>query len=281
MATAVTQPQEPEVKQNEPEKDPETGKFIYTYQPRDAEGQFIGKPYRFLYTDHQDLIRQLTDAKANGDRFIHEVKTGKRKLHGEPAQPVPEFKPAPEDADEAERKRREDFRKTAEKEFGAPVETVRETFKKATTLSEKMTAYLWAMNKQAEGYYPCPENAKTISDWLAEKNLAYSPANYDLAFEELKDKLVQAPREQAPADSTQQQPPPTRTEEVKPRSTGIMPGQFAGTRQPTRTDKQALSMERFRQIDKMSRDQWKRLQRENPKEAETFLAMKFPAQPQQ
>ncbi len=60
-----------------------------------------------------------------------------------------------------------------------------------------------------------------------------------------------------------------------------MPGQFAGTRQPTRTDKQALSMERFRQIDKMSRDQWKRLQWENPKEAETFLAMKFPAQPQQ
>ena len=281
MATAVTQPQEPEVKPNEPEKDPETGKFIYTYQPRDAEGQFIGKPYRFLYTDHQDLIRQLTDAKANGDRYIHEVKTGKRKLQGEPAQPVPEFKPAPEDADEAERKRREEFRVTAEKEFGAPVETVRETFKKATVLSDKMTAYLWAMNKQAEGYYPCQENAKTISDWLAEKNLAYSPANYDLAFEELKDKLVQAPREQAPADSTQQQPPPTRTEEVKPRSTGVIPGQFAGTRQPNRTERQPLSAERFRQIDKMGRDAWLKLRRTNPAEAEAFQAMKYGAQPQQ
>jgi hypothetical protein len=277
MATQVTQPVEPEVKNNQPEIDPESGKFIYTYQPRDSEGQFIGKPYKFLYTDHQDLVRQLTDAKENGDRFIYEVKSGKRKLQGEPAVPRPEFTPAPESTEEVDRKRREEFRKTAKEEFGADPEDVRQALKKATLLEEGITAYHWALNKQADGYYPCPENGKKIAAWLKEKNLANTPANYDLAFEELKDTLVQAPKEQEPADSTQQ--PPTRAE-VRPQSTGIIPGQFAGTRQPNRMEKRPLAVERFRQIDRMSRDQWNRLLRDNRKEAEAYLAMKNPAQPQ-
>jgi len=278
MATQVTQPVEPEVKTNEPEVDEATGKFIYSYHPRDKEGQFIGKPYRFLYTDHQDLIQQITEAKENGDRFIHEVKSGKRQLVGEAAVPRPEFKPAPESPEEADKKRREDFRKTSQEEYGADPETVRDTLKKAAKLEEGITAYHWALNKQADGYYPCAENGKKIATWLTEQKLAMTPANYDLAFEELRDSLVQEPKEQ-PADSTQQ-PPPTRTE-VRPQSTGIIPGQFAGTRQPGRQERQPLTTERFRQIDKLSRDLWKRLERENPNEAKAFLAMKFPAQPQQ
>ena len=77
-----------EVKTNQPEVDEATGKFIYMYQPRDSEGQFIGKPYKYLYTDNADLIRQITEGKEQGDRFIHEVKTGKRKLQGEAAAPA-------------------------------------------------------------------------------------------------------------------------------------------------------------------------------------------------
>lgn len=272
MSTTVTQPVEPEV-------DQETGKFIYNYQPRDSEGQFIGKPYKYLYTDNQDLVRQITEGKEQGDRYIHEVKTGKRQVHGEPAVPRPEFKAAPESVEDADKKRREEFRKTAQEEFGADPETVRNTLKKASQLEEGITAYHWALNKQADGYYPCSENGKKIGAWLSEKKLANTPANYDLAFEELRDSLVQAPKEQPPADSTQQQQP-TRVE-VKPQSTGIIPGQFAGTRQPGRTEKQPLTRERFRQIDKLSRDQWNRLQRDNPNESKAFLAMKYPAQPQQ
>jgi hypothetical protein len=279
----ATQPQVTEApKNNEPERgvDPKDGqeKFIFSYQPRDKEGQFIGKPYKYFYTDHADLSRQLAEGKENGDRFIYEVKTGKRKIEGEPAA-APVYQPAPESKEEAERKRREEFRKTAEQEFGAPVEIVRKDLEQSRKLKEGWEAYNWSLNKQAEGYYPCAENSKKITGWLKEKNYAFTPANYDLAFEELKDTLVQAPKEQpvAPADSTQQ--PPTRAE-VKPQSTGIIPGQFAGTRQPNSTERQPLTRERFREINKMGRDAWKKFERTNPKEAEAYLKMKY-AQPQQ
>ncbi len=271
---------QPTITDNQPEVDKGTGKFVYTYQPRDSEGQFIGKPYRFLYTDHQDLIKQITDAKENGDRFIHEVKSGKRKLVGEPAAPQPTYQPAPESTEDAEKKRREEFRKTAEQELGAPIEQVRADMKRARQLEEGLAAYNWALNKQAEGYYPCAENSKKISDWVKEKKLAFTPANYDLAFEELRDSLAQAPKEEPapPADSTQQ--PSTRTE-TRPQSTGIIPGQFAGTRQPNRTEKQSLSAERFRQINRMSRDEFNRLKKTNKTEYDAFVLMKMPAQPQQ
>jgi hypothetical protein len=284
MGTTVTQPNEPEVvKNNEPEVDPETGKFVYVYQPRDAEGQFIGRPYRFLYTDHQDLVSQLASAKESGDRYIHEVKTGKRQVVGEAAKPQPEFKPAPESTEDADRKRREDFRKTTQEEFGADPETVRTTLRKATALEEGVTAYHWALNKQAHGYYPCPENGKSIIKWLDEKKLAHIPANYDLAFEELRDSLVKEPQEQTPAPpaDSPQQPTATRAE-AKPHSTGIMPGQFAGTRQPTRQDKQPLTADRFRQINKMSYSAFTALKRSNPDEYWAFVKMKeAKAQPQQ
>lgn len=271
-----------EQKTNQPERgvDPKDGieKFVYRYQPRDSEGQFLGKEYKYFYTDQQDLVRQITEGKEQGDRFIHEVKSGKRKLAGEPEVQRPTFQP--EAPKPEEQKPRDDWRRTAEQELGAPLESVRETLKRATRLEEGFAAYNWALNKQAEGYYPCNENSQKIAAWLKEKKYAFTPANYDLAFEELRDSLVQAPKEQAPsADSTQQQPP-TRTEETKPRSTGIMPGQFAGTRQPNGTERPPLTKERFREINKMSRDQWKKFERTNPKEAEAYLKMKF-AQPQQ
>ena len=284
MATQVTQPVEPEVKENQPEVDPETGKFIYTYQPRDSEGQFIGKPYRFFYTDHQDLVRQITEAKENADRFIHEVKSGKRKLQGEPATPVPTYQPAPESTEEDERKRREEFRKTVEQEFGAPVDQVRSDMERARKLEEFLICNTWAMNNP--DYYACAKNAFAIDKWLKDQKppLKVNAENLNLAFEELRDSLVQAPKEpipEAPADSTQQQPP-TRTE-VRPQSTGIIPGQFAGTRQPNRTDKSPMSVDRFRQIDRMSYPVFQMLKRDNPTEYWNFVRMKetSKAQPQQ
>lgn len=271
-----------ETKTNQPERgiDPKDGveKFIYSYQPRDAEGQFIGKPYKYFYADHADLARQLAEGKEHGDRFIHEVKTGKRKLAGDPEVQKPTFQP--EAPKPEEQKPREDWRRTAEQELGAPLESVRETLKRATRLEEGFAAYNWALNKQAEGYYPCNENSQKIAAWLKEKKYAFTPANYDLAFEELRDSLVKEPKEPVPpADSTQQQPP-TRTD-ARPQSTGIIPGQFAGTRPSNGTEKQPLTRERFRQIEKMTRDQWKKLEKANPTEAKAYLAMKYPAQPQQ
>ena len=280
MATQVTQPVEPEVKENQPEVDQESGKFIYSYQPRDSEGQFIGKPYRFLYTDHQDLIRQITEAKENGDRFIHEVKSGKRKLMGEPELPKPTFQPEPPKEEEA--KPREDWRRAAEQELGAPLESVRDTLKRATQFDEYLIANTWALGNEANGYYICAENAKKMGKYLTDNKLPVSSGNLDLAFEAIKDELLARPQEPAaPADSTQQQPP-TRTE-VRPQSTGIIPGQFAGTRQPNRTDKSPMSVDRFRQIDRMSYPVFQKLKRDNPTEYWNFVRMKetSKAQPQQ
>lgn len=278
MAEQATQPVEPEV-------DAESGKFVYHYQPRNKEGEFIGKPYRFLYTDQMDLVRQLTEAKEHGDRFIYEVKSGKRQLKGDPATPAPSYQPAPESEEEAEKRRREEFRKTAEQEFGAPLDDVRANLKKARALDEYFIANTWAQQNEANGYYICPDNAKTMMKYLADNNLALTTKNLDLALEELKDTLVQKPQEQAKsADSTQQQPEATNgTPPVaKPRSTGIMPGQFGGSRTLSPTDKQPLTKERFRQIERMGRDEWKKLQRTNAKEADAFLTMKYgTAQPQQ
>lgn len=276
---------QPVAVENQPEVDEATGKFIHIYQPRDAEGQFIGKPYRFLYTDHMDLVKQIEEAKEQADRTIYEIKTGKRKIVGEAAVKNPDWTPAPEPSEDEEKKRREEFRKVAEAELGAPLDSVRQNLKKAQMLDEYLAAQNWAMGKEADGYYICQENAKKISDYLKEKNLAFTPANYDFAFDELRDSLVKKPQEQPvqetpPADSTQQQaPPPTQ---AKPQSTGIIPGQFSGTRQPTRTEKQPLTRERFRQINKMSYSEYKKLERVNPAEVLAYNEMKVKsAQPQQ
>ena len=280
----ATQPQvTEEVKTNEPEKgiDPKDGveKFVYMYQPRDAEGQFIGKPYKYFYTDNQDLVKQITEGKEMGDRFIHEVKMGKRKVVGDPEVPKAEYVPVAPTTEE-DTKRREQARKDLEAELGAPLDDVRSNLKKARDLEEYLICNTWAQQNETNGYYICRENAVKINKYLTDNKLRISADNLDLAFETLKDALVSKPQEtiEVPADSTQQ-PPPTRAE-VKPQSTGMIPGQFAGTRQPTRTEKQPLTAERFRQIQKMSRDQWQRLRRENPKDAEAYLLMKLPAQPQ-
>jgi len=261
----------------EPEKDEVTGKFIFHYQPRDSEGQFIGRPYKFLYTDHQDLVKQIAEAKEQADRTIHEIKIGKRKIVGEAAVKNPDWTPAPEPAEDEEKRKREDFRKVAEAEFGAPLDSVRQNLRKAQLLDEYMVAQNWALNNPE--YYACRENAEKMEKYRKEKNLALTASNLDLIFEELRDSLATAPA--APADSTQQQVEPTK-EQPKPRSTGIVPGQFQGTRPGTRQETRPLTVERFRQIDRMSRDQFNALRKSNPKEYWAFVEMKSPkAQPQQ
>lgn len=282
----ATEPEVTEQEQtNQPEVDPETGKFIFTYQPRDAEGKFIpdraGKAYKFLYTDHQDLVQQLARAKEEGDRYIHELKTGKRQLKGEPAVPAPSYEPAPEPTEEAEKKRREEARKLMEEELGAPVDVVRKDIKEAREIREYVIAQNWAMNNPA--YYACKENAVKLNGYLQENKLALTPANLDLAFEELRDSLAKAPELiEAPANSTQQQTEVTATPEKKPQSTGIISSRFAGTRQSNRIEKLPLTAERFRQISKMSYPQFTQLKRVNPNEYWDYVRMKeAKAQPQQ
>lgn len=273
-------PERTEQQQQQPEVDAATGKYIYSYQPVDTDNNPIGRPYRFLYTDHMDLVKQLTEAKANGDRFIHEVKTGKRKLERELAQEQPDFKAAPY-KDEFDQQVREDWRKNAEAEFGVPLDSVKERLKKARDLEQYLLCQSWAINKEADGYYICPENGKTIAKYMADNNLAYTQANLDSAFEDLQDTLVSKPKEATvittPADSSGNGSSQTGTPPAKQPQTasGFEPGQFQGARPGTQEQK-PLSAERFRQINKMSRDEFNRLKRTNQREYDAFVAMKTP-----
>lgn len=286
-ATQVTQPEQTQATQPvEPQKDQATGKFVYTYQPKDADGNANGKEYKYLYTDQADLVKQLTEGKEAGDRWISDVKAGKRQVNGEKAQPVPEYKPAPDSADESDKRRREDFRKTYQEEFGTTVEDGRERLKRQRATEDNQAAVNWAVNKQADGYYPCLENAKKIGKYLKDNGLANSPSNYDLAFDELKGELLAEPAKSEHHDSDSPKSPNEQASgstptPAKTQSTGIIPGQFQSTRPEKPGSKPALSAERYRAIDKMGRDAFNKLKRTNQAEWNAFLIEKAARSPQQ
>jgi hypothetical protein len=278
--------------QQSPEVDSASGKFVYKFQPTDSDGKPIGKEYRFLYTDHQDLVKQLTDKSNNEQRYIQDLKTGKRSLHGEPAQPRTEFKPRNFSQDEAFQTTmelqnpataRDGFRKFVEAEFGAPLENVRQTLRRTQDTYEKELCRDWALQNEASGYYICPQNATKLAQYLLEHNLAISTTNLDLAFEELKDTLVPRPSEQssqsASTDSRQsnsvsETPSLTRSTKPQTASTGIMPGQFSGQRSTNQGQTPLLSAKRFGEIEKMSFSEYKKLQRHSPEEVLKYNQMK-------
>jgi len=248
-------------------------KQLYEYQPKDAEGSAIGRPYKFYYTDHQDLVTQLTSAKEAGDRYIHEVKTGKRQVKGEAAIEKPSFQPAAESAEDVEKRRREEFRSTAEKEFGASLSTVRDTLRRANDFDDYLIANQWAVNHEGDGYYICQENAQAIAQYLQENKLRLSEKNLDLAFEELKDSLKTKPvPSETPATPTRDSGANGATQQ--PRNNGATSGIKPGDRRIPAPSKTKLTTERFRAIQKMSAPEWKQLQRHSPDEAALYLEMK-------
>jgi hypothetical protein len=284
QTAAPAQDQQPVVTQaTEPEKTAD-GKFIYRLQPpTDDEGKPIGREFVIKYTDQADLIKQLEAKTANDIRYVHEIKTGKRPLKGEPEVTRPEFKPAAESQEDADKRAREEFRKRSEQEYGATPEQVRDTLKRATEFVEYLVCNTWALNH--EKYQPTAANAKALNEYLKENKLRVSAKNLDLAFEELNEQgklaLKSAPdstQQQQQTDSAQDQSQRTSAaappEEKKTQSTGMMPGQFAGARPNQPGDRPPLSAERYREINRMTRDQFNKLGRTNKKEYDAFVTMK-------
>lgn len=245
-------------------------KKVYEYQPTDREGKPLGRLYRLEYTDDADLIKQLSEAKQEGDRFIHEVKTGKRQVQGEAAIAKPSYQPV-EATEDADKIRREALRKDVEAELGAPLDSVRDTLKRASDFDEYLIANQWAVNAESNGYYVCSENANAIAKYLRENKLRVSEKNLDLALEELRDTLVTKPAE-IPVTPTQDDGASGATQPARSNngSTGIQPG---NRRIPT-PQKPKLTPERFREINRMSAPQWRMLQRHSPSEATLFLEQK-------
>lgn len=275
ISTQETVPQVPEV-------DSATGKLIYTYQPVDSENKPIGRAYRLLYTDQNDLVQQLTQSQINAARWIHEVKEGKRQIKGEQAVPRADYKPKELSTDETFQKTldlqnptesRKALRELIEAEIGAPIEEVRSNLQKARDLEEHYVASQWAMQNEAKGYYICPENAQAITKYLHDNNLRLSASNLDAAFEDLKGTLVPIPSE-LPVKTPEQAPVTEQKRTVA--STSIVPGQFGNNRQSPRGNNDPLSSERFRTIERMSLPETRKLQRNSPAEWDAFLKMKYP-----
>jgi len=269
----------------EPQIDPTTGKFIYTFDSVNDDGET--KQYKYLYKDHLDLANQLVDSKKNGDKYIYEVKSGKRTLTPAKHQ---EFKPVAPTTDE-DKKRRDLARKDFEDELGAPIASVREQLKEARMIREYTVMNQWALNKQAEGYVFCPENGKAMAAFLEGDNPEKKPLdqgnvkNLELAFETLRDagklKLDNSSTTESTSSSTDdgnssRASKDNGTQPSRSQS-GVKPGTFeGGAPRSGSTDKQPLTAQRFREIDLMSRDQYLKLQRTNRKEFDAFLLMKFP-----
>ncbi|VVB52757.1 Uncharacterised protein [uncultured archaeon] len=263
--------------QTEPEVDAASGKKVYSYQPLDADKQPIGKPYRFLYTDYPDLVKQITEAKESGDRYIHEVKTGKRQVQGDPAVPKPDFKTV-EATDEADKKRREQYRKDFEAEIGAPVESVKARLKFADDIRDYQIMSGWALDKQEEGYVICQENYRAIKGYMDEHKLEIANVkNLNLAFDELGDKLkLSKPEATSSTEVTNSSSSPTTAAPAAPSkpASGVRPGQFEGQRPSTATENTPLSAKRYREIKLMSYPEFKKLERTNAKEYWAFVEMK-------
>lgn len=265
---------------------PAVEKQTYSYQAKDKQGNPVGNPQIFYYTDQADLIQQITDANQNATCRIHELKEQVAKA--EKAAPRGEYKPRELTADERFQSTvdlqdpthaQKALRQMVEAEFGAPIDEVRANLKRARDIDEKLLAQNWALNNESKGYHICHDNAVAMATYIMQNNLALTEANLDLAFEVLKETLV--PR---PSDTQAAQIPETQSREAIPSetrskpqtaSTGIIPGQFGGNRRPT-AKAPSLSTERYKAIDRMTRQDWLKLQKHSPQEAELFLKMKHP-----
>lgn len=271
-----TQVDEQQNAATQPQQDPETGKYVYTFDSVDADGNT--KQYRYLYTDGLDLARQIQESKVNGDRYIHEVKSGKRALT--PAGERPNFKTVEAQAEE-DKTRRAQWRKDLEDEIGAPLDGIKQRLQLADNLHQYTVMRNWAEEKQNDdGYVICQSNSALLLDFLNGNNPEKKPLemankkNLDLAFEELKDKLILSDGKSNGTTDSTSAPKNDATQQSSRPSTGVKPGLFEGARPTTNTSEQPLTTKRYREIDRMSLSEFKQLERTNRKEYDAFVKMK-------
>jgi len=222
-------------------------------QPTDKEGQPIGQPHVYYYTDEADLQRQLSETVINGSRRIYELKLGTpvkfevpegaEMQQDEPDEEIPEFKPRELTADEkfaiAAKMRDpativEGFDQLQEARTGAKPEVIAKVQNQAArnSASAKRDAARVRARTEALAFQELhpefvtnPANSNAMITYLNTRNMPCTLKNFELAFTALKNDellILQEP-EPEPEVKVVQEPkiePAPRTEEAPTRIRG-------------------------------------------------------------
>lgn len=194
----------------------------YEYQPEDEQGRPIGGRQVLLFKTEQELREKLTKQNVEILRKLREV-TRKQKLGISDDANLPEGTelavfdaPAPRTLSAEERfqlsqdindpeKSVEAINKIFEASVGYTAEQMRQQFDDARMAKLQNQAFVnyKVFEQSVDGFYPTPDNAKLLTDWMFSKRLAPSVKNYELAFSTLRGAglLQEAPtvREVTPA----------------------------------------------------------------------------------
>jgi hypothetical protein len=237
--------------------------WIVEYQPKGTDGNTIGPLTKYIGKTKNEVIQQLVEGKTNAERTIHRLKTVK---------PTPLQQPKTLTTDE-------EFQLGIELQNPqTAAKAIRKLVENDPSLAEEkrkaritQVTYDFLRSHQDE-FYNCDANGKVLTDWLTENSLEYSVDNLEYALETCRERLALAPRAAPPV--VPQPAPETPEEQQRQRSasSGIVPGQFSGTRPRTQI-KPGLTRKDVLDLARTNYAEYKR-RLGNPKErAEIYAAL--------
>jgi hypothetical protein len=181
--------------------------WFVEYQPLDREGNPVGRLQRFEGATESELAGKLLAAHSNATVAYHEERKA-RKLENfvqpKKSRPIYSFESRPLTADErvqiaADARKPESvveaIRTVIEAEFGAPLDVVRENLRDVEEKKQRefLLAEATAFQESHPDYYPCPANERDMYAYMQRKDYAFDRDGLALAFDALRNDLVQRP----------------------------------------------------------------------------------------
>jgi hypothetical protein len=232
----MSDPIEQAIPANDTADQPEAKTFKYTktYQPKDADGNPIGRAQVFESDDPQEVIDKIAHAHEMATRRMHELRkhvTGDQQELGfqfkeetlsdderwEIAQSIND----PSRMDKA-------LDRALEARFGAPISKVREVLNKTveTDQTQRAMAETQAFVNETPEYKICKENQAAMQKYMVDNKLAWNRKNLSIAFESLAaDGLVDVEETNAlPSEGTQvtTEPEPQTVEPIAPTAPAVV-----------------------------------------------------------
>ena len=226
----------------------------------------------------QEVTDQLEESYRQATRRIvqqeKQIKLGQGMIQPDPEEVLPTFTRRDLTADEQwaiahgitdATKAPAALRTAIEAEFGAPIETVRQTLRKTAEMDS-------ALRARAEGdkftaahpeYIICPENGRTIIAYLEKNKMAPTARNMEIALNDLHEVLKLRDPNQAevtvPPETPPDNPGATRTD-VRPRSasTALTDRNSSATRVQTKSALNGPSLEQIELMTASQFEDWSR-----------------------
>jgi hypothetical protein len=259
--------------QTQPGNSGEQQKWVIDYQATDESGNPIGNPTHLEADTQKELIEKMKETNIAIVRAYHKLKTGQQSgpdalKNAEKRKPASEIKPRDWTTEEAFQTTselqnpstmRKAVRKAIEDELGAPLDEVRESITRTRKIDQEFVnqAFMAAHRE----FYPCVANAKAIGKYLWENQLAYTIENLEIAFDYLKDSLIQRPATQPSQQNTEVPPQQGNTSTQRQRSTtaGLNPGETSGN--VPRPGQQSKRLT-WAEVDKWTDAEWEKAKRD-------------------